>query len=90
MIRNRNIGYQDRLRILGLTTVETRRLRSSSSSVVRSDLIQIFKTFNGFDNVYYTDFLKLCNTDLRSHEFKLYKPNIKLDIGKKIFFHQSN
>ena len=30
-------------------------------------------------------FFKLSNTGLRSHEFKLCKPNIKLDIGKVFF-----
>jgi len=47
-IRYRNIDYQDRLRMLGRTTLETRRLRG--------DLIEVFKILTGFDNVNYTDF----------------------------------
>jgi len=39
--------YQDR-RELGLTPLETRRLRA--------DLIEDFKIYKGFDNVNYTDF----------------------------------
>jgi len=39
--------YQDR-RELGLTPLETRRLRA--------DLIDDFKIYKGFDNVNYTDF----------------------------------
>jgi len=40
-------------------------------------LIEVFKCF---DNVNYTDFLKLSNTGRRGQQFKLYKPHVKLDI----------
>ena len=36
-------SYENRLRILNLTTLETRRLRG--------DLIEVFKIFKGFDNL---------------------------------------
>jgi len=44
---------------LTLTTLETRRLRG--------DLIEVFKIFKGFDNVNYTDFLKLYNNRPTGH-----------------------
>jgi len=49
MVKDRNVCYEDRLRMLGLTTLETHRLRG--------DLIEVFKIFKGLDNVRYTDFL---------------------------------
>ena len=42
--------------MLGLTTLETRRLRA--------DLIEVFKIFKGLDNVTYTDFLYYLTLDL--------------------------
>ena len=49
--------------MLGLTTLETRRLRGN--------LIEVFKIFKGFDNVTYIDFFTLSDTGLRGHEYKL-------------------
>ena len=36
-------SYEDRLRIMGLTTIETRFLRA--------DLVEVFKILRGFENV---------------------------------------
>jgi len=77
MFKDRGFSYGERLRILGLTTLETRRLRG--------DLIEVFKIFKGFVNVKYTDFFTLSNTGLRGHNFKLYKPQVRLDIRKYFF-----
>jgi len=39
----KNMSYQERLKILGLTTLKSRRLRG--------DLIEVFKIVKGFDNI---------------------------------------
>ena len=44
MIRDKSAGYHERLRLLRLTTLETRRLRE-----VRGDLIEVFKIVKGFE-----------------------------------------
>jgi len=51
MFRDKSVGYYERLRYLGLTTLETRRLRG--------DLIEVFKMFKGFEDVDYTHFFTL-------------------------------
>jgi len=43
IINDRGLPYGERLTRLGLTTLETRRLRG--------DLIEVFKIFKGFDDV---------------------------------------
>ena len=77
IISNKGLTYGERLKNLGLTTLETRRLRG--------DLIEVFKIFKGLDDVKPTDFFTMSNTGLRGHEFKLYKPQAHLDIRKKNF-----
>ena len=43
MVEGLGYSYEDRLRILGLTTLETRFLRA--------DLIEVFKILRGFENL---------------------------------------
>ena len=74
IISNKGLTYGERLKNLGLTTLETRRLFG--------DLIEVFKIFKGLDDVKPTDFFTMSNTGLRGHEFKLYKPQAHLDIRK--------
>ena len=68
MIKDRNLSYSERLNRLSITTLETRRFRG--------DLIQVSKFFKGLDNVQYSDFFIMADTELRGHELKVYKPQI--------------
>ena len=51
--------YEQRLRRLYITTLETRRLSC--------DLIEVFKIIKGFDKVDYLKFFHLSTTGLRYH-----------------------
>jgi ribonuclease P/MRP protein subunit RPP40 len=72
--------YEERLMVLNLTTLETRRLRG--------DLIEIFKILKGFDKTSIT----LCTnqlTFLRGHTLKLFKNRFNTNIGKFNFVNRS-
>jgi ribonuclease P/MRP protein subunit RPP40 len=69
--------YEDRLSALGLTTLQTRRLRG--------DLIEAFKICRNFEDVDYQQFFRLSNTGLRGHSLKMYKERARLDIRKFSF-----
>ena len=68
-------SYSDRLRILGLTTLETRFLRA--------DLIEVFKILRGFENVDPEKFFQVVRDDgRRGHSFKLFKRRYRLDVRR--------
>ena len=73
----RDLTYEQRLSRLGLTTLETRRLRGH--------LIEAFKIIKGFDNVDYLKFFHLSTTGLRGHNLKLFKPSFKSHVEKHAF-----
>ena len=73
-------GYEDRLRCLNLTTLETRRLRD--------DFIEIFKTFKGFGNLDPFTFFELSTAPTRGHSLRLVKPRCRLDVRKFSFAHR--
>jgi len=77
MIKDRNLSYSERLNRLNITTLETRRLRG--------DLIHFSKNFKGLDNIQYSDFFTMADTELRGHDLKVYKPQVHLDIRKYFF-----
>ena len=67
-------SYSDKLRILDLTTLETRFLRA--------DLIEAFKILRGFENVDPEKFFQVAGVDgRRGHSFKLFKKRYRLDVG---------
>ena len=65
----KNKSYNDRLRILGLTTLETRRLRG--------DLIQTYKIVHRKEDI--------DHHQLRGHDLKLFKQYSRLNIRKHFF-----
>ena len=70
--------YEARLKYLGLTTLETRRLRG--------DLIEVFKILKGFEKVDPARFFKTNSSDrTRGHSLKLFKCQCRLDIGRFAF-----
>ena len=60
----RDLSYEERLKECGLTTLETRRLRG--------DQIEVFKIFNGYENIDRNMFFSLKkDSRTREHEVKL-------------------
>jgi ribonuclease P/MRP protein subunit RPP40 len=72
-----NKSYYERLELLGLTTLKTRR--------IRADLIETFKILNGFDNICSDLFFERSESGLRGHSMKLVKKNVRLDVRKYFF-----
>ena len=74
----KGVPYDERLRILNLTTLDVRR--------VRGDLIQVFKIVHGFDNLEFCDFFKFAlGRNTRGHCLKLQKVCCRLDVRKNFF-----
>jgi len=72
--------YEERLAILGLTTLENRRLRG--------DLIETYKIITAKERIDHRQFFQLAaNPQLRGHSLKLYKHRSRLDT-RKYFFSQ--
>ena len=69
-------SYSDRLRILGLTTLETRFLRA--------DLIEVFKMLRGFENVDPEKFFQVpvVRDDGRRGHSSSFKRRYRLDVGR--------
>ena len=75
MIGSYNIlSYEERLKRLHLTTMETRRLRG--------DLIEVFKLIKGFKNVNYNDFFTIFTDNRRGNSLKLFKEHFFTNLGK--------
>ena len=66
------IKYETRFKKLGLTTLETRRLRG--------DLIEVFKILKGYDDIGEDIFFVRSKSSLRGHQLKLQKRVIYLVI----------
>ena len=63
--------YEERLQMLGMTTLQTRR--------ISGDLIEGFKIMKGFDKVEEQHFLNRAVGCTRGHDLKLVKPRCRLD-----------
>ena len=73
-----NLSYDERLRILGLPTLEYRRLRA--------DMIQVFKIFKGFDRVNVNAFFEVAvDKRTRGHKYKILKQRFKSILKKYSF-----
>src|SRR2546426_11743703 len=67
-------GYEERLGIMNLTSLETRRLRA--------DLLEVFKIMKGFEGVKEDTFFTRKVDKGRGHEFSLFKKRFRLDVAK--------
>ena len=75
----RALSYEDRLKILGLTTLKRRR--------ERGDLIETFKLLTGKEKIEYDQFFQLSETahGLRGHSLKLFVKRSRLEIRRQFF-----
>ena len=74
----KDLPYNERLKVLGLTTLKTRR--------VRGDLIEVFKIMHGYDDISKDRFFKLRNSErLRGNSLSLEVPISRLDVRKYCF-----
>jgi hypothetical protein len=80
-----DLSYEERLARIGLTTLETRR--------VRADLIEVYKIVKGCDRVDENRLFQRCRQGLEGHYegrtrgnvYKLQKKRFRLDIAKYNF-----
>ena len=73
-----NLHYEERLRHLGLVSLDTRR--------VRGDLIEVFKFLNKSYTVDAEDiFFEYDKGNRRGHSKKLFKRRSRLDVRKSVF-----
>lgn len=77
----KDISYEDRLQLLGLTTLQTRRLRG--------DLIEMFKIIKGMYCIDASEFFTFSDSNTRGHDLKLYKDRFCSNIGKFSFCNRS-
>ena len=70
----RGKSYNDRIQMLGLTTLETRR--------VRTDMLEVFKILEEYEGVNSDCFFRIQSTNTRGHSMKLYKERCYKDVCK--------
>ena len=74
------MSYSDRLKALGLTTLEDRR--------VRGDMIEVYKLLHGLTNVDYRQFFRVIPPgpySTRGHHLKLVRPHVRTERRKHFF-----
>jgi ribonuclease P/MRP protein subunit RPP40 len=77
VVGTKGMSYEERLKFLDITTLETRR--------VRGDLIEVFKIMKGLEDVNKDKFFTMDTGCTRDHELELFKPSCRLD-GRKYAF----
>jgi len=79
LVRGLNRSYQQRLDILGLTSLEKRR--------TRGDLIEVYKILTGKEKIDSALLFEVADSsyNLRGHHLRLYKKPCRLDIQKYFF-----
>ena len=73
----RGKSYKERIQMLGLTTLETRR--------VRADLLEVFKISKGYEGINGDCFFRIQCAKTRGHSMKLYKDRVNRDVLKYSF-----
>ena len=74
----KGLGYEDRLKKLNLTTLETRR--------TRADLIEVFKIMHGMEGLRAEDFFEMMHVgSTRGHMYKNFKKSFRTNFGKYSF-----
>jgi ribonuclease P/MRP protein subunit RPP40 len=77
VVGTKGMSYEERLKFLDMTTLETRR--------VRGDLIEVLKILKGMEDVKKEQFFTKEKGCTRGHELKLFKPSCRLDCRKYAF-----
>jgi hypothetical protein len=72
-----NLTYEERLRLLGLSTFEDR--------MRRADLLEVFKIIKGLDKVDKDKLFTMISSKTRGNSLKMFKRRFRLDIGKFSF-----
>jgi ribonuclease P/MRP protein subunit RPP40 len=72
--------YEERLKLVGLTTLERRR--------ERADLIEVFKILNGLEGIKEETFFRRHLSVTRGHSMKLSKDRVNKDVLKYSFAHR--
>ncbi len=73
----RNLPYDERLKRLGLMSLEERR--------VRGDLIETYKIITGKENIKSETFFEIDQDGRRGHKWKLKKPRVKSRIRQNFY-----
>ena len=81
----KGLNYEDRLKVVGLTTLETRR--------IRADMIEVYKILSGKDGLDEGLFFRRSSARdslqgasiTRGHSFKLVKNRVRLDVAAYSF-----
>src|SRR6266516_379357 len=74
----KGLSYEERLKRLNLTTLETRR--------TRADLIEVYKIMHKMEGLRVEDFFEMLHaSNTRGHSYKIFKKSFRTDFGKYSF-----